>query len=178
MKSNTFFVLMIISCITLAGCTTQNSNNHEEVNSVKDNSLYQVVEKKDNDDSKLQYSEAKSIVIVETGGEDGRDLVWQISENDGKYYISVDNMKYDRHIMQEITEDEYKSVTCIDFNEYFENNLRDNTVIMDNVYHHTKIDFVNDGTFESDDYYMTRIIQMMYDIASKYDTCDFSNFYY
>ena len=80
--------------------------------------------------------------------------------------------------MQEITEDEYKSVTCIDFNEYFENNLRDNTVIMDNVYHHTKIDFVNDGTFESDDYYMTRIIQMMYDIASKYDTCDFSNFYY
>ena len=178
MKSNKFFALMIISCITLAGCTTPNSNHHEDVNSVKDKSLYQVVGKKDNDESKPQYSEAKSIMIEETGGEDGRNLVWQISENDGKYYISVDNLKYDRHIMQEITEDEYKSVTCIDFNEYFENNLRDNTVIMDDVYHHTIIDFANNVTLESDDYYMTRIIQMLYDIASKYDTCDFSNFYY
>ncbi|MCQ2493603.1 MAG: hypothetical protein MJ104_03285 [Lachnospiraceae bacterium] len=150
-------ILFVVLAIFLSGCSQQ-SDNYE---------------------SKPVYGDAKSIMIKETGGEDGRNLVWQIKEEDGKYFFSVDNLKYDRHILQEITEEEYKSVTCIDYEEYFENYLRDNTlIIMDDVYHHTIIEFTNNITYEGDDYYMTKIINMMYDIACKYDTCDFTDFFY
>ncbi len=156
MKKRKFIAVMLILLIMISGCAV----------------------KEDNYDREPVYGEAKSIIIMETGGEDGRDLVWQINEMDGKYYFSVDNMKYDRHLLQEITEEEYRSVMCINYEEYFEKNIRDNTVIMDDVYHHTIIEFENNKAFESDDYYMTKIIQLMYDIASKYDTCDFTDFYY
>lgn len=125
------------------------------------------------------YGNATSIKIEETGGIDGRNLVWQMYEKDGKYYFSADNLKFDKHILQEITEDEYKSIMHISYDRYFEKYKRDNSVvIMDDIYHHSTIEFKNHVTYEGDDYYMSEIINRMLAIASKYDTCDFTEFYY
>lgn len=154
---NMFITVLLVCICLISGCSADNGGNENE----------------------HVYGNAMAVKIEESGGEDGRQLVWQMYERDGKYYFSADNLRFDRHILQEITEDEYRSVMSVDYDKYFEENIRNNEYdIADDVYHHTTIEFENQASFESDDYYMTKIINQMTDIAGRYDNCGLSGFYY
>lgn len=157
MKKNIIVVVLLVCMCMISGCSVI----------------------KDGGETESKYGNAKTIKIEETGGIDGRNLVWQMYEKDGKYYFSADNLKFDKHFLQEITEVEYKSIMHINFDEYFAKYIRDNSVvIMDDIYYHTTIEFENHVTYEGDDYYMSEIINKMLTIASRYDTCDFTDFYF
>ena len=96
--------IVVTSCIILSGCKNYEKNDYSE--------------------SMQNESEIVSVSIHETGGEDGRNIEWKIYSQNDIYYLSYsDNKTYGEptQYLFEITEQEYKTIMCLDYQKYIDN---------------------------------------------------------
>ena len=98
------FFIAVILCTILSGCKNTDKNGTST--------------------SAQNESEVVSVSIHETGGEDGRDIEWNIYSDNDTYYLSCsDNRKTYGEPNQgifEITEQDYRSIMRLDYKKFID----------------------------------------------------------
>ena len=149
-------LLSVISCIILSGCANTNNDNYknDSVRSVKSD------------------IEIVSINIHETGGEDGRNIEWNVySQNDSFFLSYSDNKKTYGEPAQgifEITEQEYQTIMSLDYQKYideYDENFWKN--VADAVYFQSTITYKN-GNAEATNAIMTEATIKLQELLNEY----------
>lgn len=103
-KLMALLMLPVLLCPVLFGCGSVNDDSSDR--SKEESSII-----------KSENGAVVSVSIHENGSEDGRNIQWEVYEEDGKYIVSYHD-EPDAPEVYEVTEEEYRDVMSCEYDKY------------------------------------------------------------
>lgn len=145
--------LLFAAALLLTGCSNydDNAGNKASVSQITENNEKTVTE----------------IRITEIGGEDGRDIEWIISQNDGyKTMVQKDN-RFDKVLTYSISDEDYQALMNMDFS-LFIGKKEDNDGVIDGLDYHISIIY-EDESEDKSEVYIPDLWKKFYEIMDEYE---------
>lgn len=129
----------------------------------------------ENFDDNADRKAVTEIRITEIGGEDGRDIEWIVSQDDGyKTLIQKDN-RFDKVITYNISDEDYHTLLNMDFSSYI-GKKEDNDGVIDGLDYNILIIY-EDETEDKTEVYIPDLWKKFYEIMEEYKPVDSSKAY-
>ena len=100
--------MFLASSIILSACgqVSNNTNNTKTETSVTETQKV------------ISQKTVSSITAHETGGEDGRDKIWIISQSDGNNTIRITDKRNNNSLIYNISDEDYQNIMSLNFSDY------------------------------------------------------------